>query len=124
MKRFLPATALLWMAAMSAAFVGQARAGEPFVPVTGELLKDCCDDFENSKWSYTYNLPKSSHEQDEQQRGPGGVSNNGLWHEGGKRGTPDVVRRVETPPRGLEGSTGALLMATKNSGVPDKISNE
>jgi hypothetical protein len=124
MKRFLPATALLYLAAMSAAFVGRARAGEPFVPGTGELLKDCCDDFEDPKWSYKLNLPKSSHEQDEQQRGPGGVSNNGLWHEGGKRGTPDVVRRVDTPAGGIEGSTGALLMATKNSGVPGKVSNE
>ena len=66
MKRFLPATALLYLAAMSAAFVGRARAGEPFVPGTGELLKDCCDDFEDPKWSYKLNLPKSSHEQDEQ----------------------------------------------------------
>ena len=120
----MPATALLFLAAASASFVERARAGEPIVPGTGEFLKDCCDDFEDPKWSYKYNLPKSSHEQDEQQRGPGGVSNNGLWHEGGKRGTPDVVRRVSTPPGGIEGSTGALLIATKNSGVPGTYSNE
>lgn len=102
---------------------GQAPAA-PFVPGTGEFLADCCDDFEDPAWSYTYNHPKSSHEQDERQRSPGGRSSNGLWHEGGKRGTPDVVKRVATPPGGIEGSTGALLFATKNSGIPGKVSNE
>ena len=123
MKRLLPATALMCMAAV-ASFSHRARAGEPIVPGTGEFLKDCCDDFEDPKWSYRYNHPKSSHEQDENQRGPGGVSNNGLWHEGGKRGTPDVVRRVATPPGGIDGSTGALLIATKNSGIPGSYSNQ
>ena len=74
-------------------------------PAPASFCKDCCDDFEDPKWSYRYNHPKSSHEQDENQRGPGGMSSNGLWHEGGKRGTPDVVKRVETPSGGIEGST-------------------
>ena len=124
MNRFLPATALLFLAAASASFVERARAGQPIVPGTGEFLKDCCDDFEDPKWSYKTNLPKSSHEQDDKQRSPGGVSNNGLWHEGGKRGTPDVVKRVSTPPGGIEGSIGALMFATKNSGVPGTYSNQ
>lgn len=101
-----------------------AQAGTPFVPGTGEFLKDCSDDFEDATWSYKYNHPKSSHEQDEQQRGPGGRSSNGLWHEGAKRGTPDLVKRVDTPPGGIEGSSGALLFATKNAGIPGKITNE
>jgi hypothetical protein len=124
MKRFLFANALLLTAALAASFAQRAHAGQPITPGTGELLKDCCDDFEDPKWSYKYNHPKSSHEQDDNQRGPGGISSNGLWHEGGKRGTPDVVRRIATPPGGLEGSTGALLMATKNSGIPGTTSNE
>jgi len=124
MNRYLPATALLFIAAASTAFVGRARAGEPVVPGTGEFLKDCCDDFEDTNWSYRLNLPKSSDEQDKNQRSPGSVSNNGLWHEGGKRGTPDVVKRVATPPGGIEGSTGALMFATKNSGVPGTYSNQ
>ena len=98
-------------------------AGQPFVPGTGVFLENCCDDFEDPKWSYRYNHPKSSHEQDDRQRAPGGFSNNGLWHEGAKRGTPDLVKRVPTPPGGIAGSTGALLMATKMSGVPGKVSN-
>jgi hypothetical protein len=103
---------------------GRAVAGTPFVPGTGEFLADCSDDFEDASWSYTYRHPKSSEEQDKHIRGPGGISSNGLWHEGAKRGTPDLVRRIETPPGGIEGSTGALWLATKNSGIPGRFSNE
>ncbi|HEX5470848.1 MAG TPA: hypothetical protein VFW73_03125, partial [Lacipirellulaceae bacterium] len=124
MNRLLPTTTLLFSAALAAMFVQRARAGQPIVPGTGELLKDCGDDFEDPDWKYYYNFPKSSYEQDENQRPPGGVSNNGLWHEGGKRGTPDVVKRIATPPGGLPGSKGALLIATKNSGVPGTFSNQ
>jgi hypothetical protein len=123
MNRSLRAAALLFLVS-AVSLVARARAGEPIVPGTGEFLKDCCDDFEDPKWSYRYNFPKSSHEQDENQRSPGGVSSNGLWHEGGKRGTPDVVRRIATPPGGIPGSTGALLIATKNSGIPGSYSNQ
>lgn len=101
-----------------------AHASEPLVPGSGEFLADCSDDFEAEDWSYTLRLPKSSHEQDDNQRSPGGISANGLWHEGAKRGTPDVVRRIPTPPGGIDGSTGALLFSTKNSGIPGRPSNE
>lgn len=100
------------------------NSAAPFVPGTGEFLKDCSDTFEAEDWSYTYQHPKSSHEQDENQRAPGGRSNNGLWHEGAMRGTPDLVKRVPTPPGGLEGSAGSLLMATKLSGIPGRLSNQ
>jgi len=124
MNRCSFATALVLSAGVALSFAQPAGAGTPVVPGTGEFLQDCCDDFEDAEWKWTLNLPKSSYEQDEEQRGPGGRSNNGLWHEGGKRGTPDVVKRVTTPAGGIEGSTGALLFATKNSGIPGKISNE
>lgn len=125
MKCPLRAAALLFSSLMAAlAATSHAPAGTPFVPGTGEFLADCCDDFEDPNWSYRYNHPKSSHEQDKNQRSPGGMSGNKLWHEGGKRGTPDVVKRVQTPAGGIPGSTGALLFATKNSGVPGRISNE
>jgi hypothetical protein len=124
MHRSLRAVLLFAFAALGLAASRPAEASTPFVPGTGEFLNDCSDDFEDASWSYKYNLPKSSHEQDEQQRGPGGRSSNGLWHEGAKRGTPDMVKRVPTPPGGIDGSTGALLFATKNSGVPGKLSNE
>jgi hypothetical protein len=111
------------IAAIGVASSRPAAAGTPFVPGTGEFLSDCSDNFEDENWSYTYNLPKSSYEQDERQRSPGARSSNGLWHEGGKRGTPDLVQRVPAPPDGIEGSTGALMFVTKLSGVPGEISN-
>jgi hypothetical protein len=101
-----------------------AIAGTPFVPGTGEFLADCSDNFEDPTWTYTLKLPKSSSEQDENSRPPGGFSNNRLWHEGSLRGTPDVVKRVPTPPGGIEGSTGALLFATKYSGIPGRPSGK
>lgn len=109
----LVATAIAWPA-----------AADTFVPGTGVWLENCSDDFEDPSWSYKLNLPKSSYEQDERQRSPGGYSNNKLWHEGGKRGTPDVVKRVETPPGGILGSTGALMMQTRLSGVPGELSGQ
>ncbi|HEX4413118.1 MAG TPA: hypothetical protein VH107_05775 [Lacipirellulaceae bacterium] len=124
MKRISSATALMFSTAVVATLVQRAHAGTPIVPGTGEFLKDCCDDFEDPNWSYRYNFPKSSYEQDEEQRAPGGRSNNGLWHEGGKRGTPDVVRRVSTPPGGIEGSTSSLMFATCHSGIPGTYSNQ
>ncbi len=123
MKRFIQAAALFVPVVLACAAAPRVFAAAPFVPGTGEFLADCCDDFENENWSYRYNHPKSSQEQDKKQRSPGGRSSNGLWHEGGKRGTPDVVRRVPTPPDGIADSTGALLFATKSAGVPGRISN-
>jgi len=105
-------------------FATSTWAGTPFVPGTGEFLKDCSDDFEDPTWSYVLKLPKSSSEQDENSRPPGGMSKNRLWHEGALRGTPDVVKRVPTPPGGIEGSTGSLLFATKNSGIPGRPSGK
>lgn len=103
---------------------GTAWADQSFVPGTGEFLADCSDDFEDPNWSYNTKLPKSSHEQDDRQRGPGGRSNNGLWHEGAKRGTPDVVKRIPNLPGGIEGSEGALMFATRYSGIPGRVSNK
>jgi hypothetical protein len=110
--------------AASFVFVASVRAGTPFVPGTGDFLADCSDDFEELNWSYTLKLPKSSSEQDESSRPPGGFSNNRLWHEGALRGTPDVVKRVAPPAGGIEGSSGALLFATKYSGIPGRPSGK
>lgn len=106
---------------------GPARSVAPphaFVPGDGEFLANCSDNFEDERWAYALNLPKSSYEQDNQQRAPGGISNNRLWHEGAKRGTPDIVKRIATPPGGIEGSTGALLIQTRNSGIPGRVTGE
>jgi hypothetical protein len=92
------------------------------LPGTGALVKGVGDDFEDENWRWNYNHPKSSEEQDKRMRSPLGRSVNGRWFEGPKRGTPDVVKRVELPAPGLEGSQYGLLIASLNAGVPGRIS--
>jgi len=101
-----------------------ARADAPFVPGRGEKVLQSGDDFEDPRWSYIKNGRKASYEDDEQQRPPGGKSRNGRWYESALRGQPDVVRRVSTPPGGLAGSEGALLLGTKFSGIPGKLAGK
>ncbi|MFM8414824.1 MAG: hypothetical protein ACKOCX_08870 [Planctomycetota bacterium] len=96
----------------------------PLVPGTGTLVKNVVDDFEDEKWKWNPNLPKSSEEQDKRIRGPLGKSANGRWFEGPKRGTPDVVKRVELPAPGLEDSSHGLLIATLHAGIPGRVTYE
>lgn len=93
-------------------------AGAQVVPGTGTLLNS--DDFEAEEWKFNFNLPKSSKEEDEQIRYPLGGSNNNKWLESPKRGTPDQVQRVATPPGGIPGSTGALLLRSRDTGIPGR----
>lgn len=99
--------------------VGQSRA---FVPGTGTELTNVGDDFEDPEWNYIPNDPKSTEDINERQNTPIGKSANGRWFEGIKRGHPDIVRRVETPPGGIPGSTGALLMQSLYTGIPGRPS--
>jgi hypothetical protein len=99
-------------------------SAQPVVPGTGYALPLGGDNFEDPKWSFRLTLPKSSEEQDKQQRLPGGISANGRWQESALRGEPDVIRRVPTPEGGLPGSRGAMLIRTRNSGVPNAPSGE
>ncbi len=96
----------------------------PLVPGTGYKEARVGDDFEDPKWAWYGNLPKSSDEIDKQVRPPGGASVNGRWYEGAMRGGPDHLRRVPTPDGGLEGSTSSLLIRTLNSGVPYRPSGK
>lgn len=93
------------------------------VPGSGQKFFKIGDDFEDPEWSYVFNHPKCSEENDKQQRLPAGRSANGRWYEGMMRGQPDVIRRVPTPEGGLEGSEGALLMVSKQTGVPGYYSH-
>lgn len=104
-------TAALFLAAA-------ADAHAQVVPGTGTLLNS--DDFEDESWSFIFNLPKSSKEEDEQIRYPLGGSTNGMWMESPKRGVPDQCERVPTPPGGLEGSSGALLIRSRDTGMPGR----
>lgn len=91
-------------------------------PGTG--VRVAFDDFEDENWGYQFNNPKASHELDEQTRMPAGRATNGKWGEGLLRGHPDVIRRVATPEGGLFGSTGALLLSSKESGFPGRITRK
>ena len=92
------------------------------VPGSGTMIEKVGDDFEELDWSCKLNLPKSSEEIDGQVRLPGATVKNGRWYEGVKRGVPDVVERVATPPGGLPGSQGALLLRSLNTAVPNRRS--
>ncbi len=98
------------------------QAQNPIVP--GQGIRIWMDDLEDEDWEYIDNHPKSSHEQDNQIRLPGGISKNNLWAESSKRGHPDYIRRVETPEGGIEGSKGALLMMTLQSNIPFRASHK
>jgi len=114
---YLIATALL-------SLTTSTWAQSPVIPGTGIKLQNVGDDFEDERWSFRPNFPKSSEEQDERRREPAGWSMNSRWYEGIKRGCPDVAARVATPAGGLEGSTGALLLRTVHSGIPGVYSNK
>ncbi len=103
--------------------LAQSR-GDIVVPGTGVQLNQVGDDFEEESWDFIPNNPKSTEDIDENQRQPMGKSTNGRWYEGAKRGHPDVVKRVPTPPGGLEGSQGSLLMKSLYTGIPNRPSNK
>lgn len=99
-----------------------ASAQRPVVPGTGTEIVGVADDFEDPNWLYVPNNPKSTEDIDENQRAPLGKTNNGRWYEGIKRGHPDIVKRVDTPPGGLVGSRGALMMRSRDTGIPGRPS--
>lgn len=101
-----------------------AHAQRPVVPGTGTEVVGVADDFEDPAWGYIPNDPKSTEDIDDNQRAPLGRSTNGRWYEGVKRGHPDVVKRVSTPPGGLPGSQGALLMRSRDTGIPGRPSGK
>lgn len=106
-----------------ASFVGFGdSAFAQVVPGTGTKLVQLGDDFEDPNWAFTLNLPKASSNLDKVDRQPAGFSSNNRWYESMYRGTPDLVKRVDTPPGGPAGSTGALALRTVQSGVPGRLS--
>lgn len=97
-------------------------SAQTIVPGTGQRSAKASDDFEDPKWAYDFKLPKSSYENDKEQRLPAGGSTNGRWFEGMLRGQPDVIQRVSTPEGGIAGSSGSLLMRSRHTGVPGSFS--
>ena len=94
------------------------------VPGSGQQILEVGDDFEDPNWTYTFHLPKASSNIDKVDRQPAGFSSNGMWFESLYRGTPDFVKRVETPAGGIPGSKGAMALQTLYSGIPGQFSNK
>jgi len=94
------------------------------VPGTGIKINDVGDDFEDPDWVYIPNWPKASQNLDGNTRPNLGVSKNNRWYESGYRGQPDIIRRVPTPPGGLRGSKGSLLLRTRFAGIPEMITRK
>lgn len=109
--------ALLLLAVLTV-WVQETVADRPLIPGTGQIMPGTGDDFEDPNWAYRFYLPKSSRDVDEQGRTPTGRSANGLWFETSYRGQPDVIKRVPTPPGGLPGSEGSLMLRSLFTGTP------
>jgi hypothetical protein len=112
------------IAMLASVWAVESLQATPSVPGTGEKVAAVGDNFESRKWGYMKRGYKASYELDEQQRPPGGLSKNGRWYESAKRGHPDVIKRVPTPPGGLPGSQGSLMLVTRLSGVPGDLSGK
>src|SRR5689334_12018982 len=113
-RRMGISTRLRWhLVAAALAFLPGVAQAQVIVPGTGQKIEKVGDDFEDANWSYIYNLPKGSEENDKQQRLPAGHSKNGRWFEGPMRGQPDIIQRVPTPEGGIPGSQGSLLMRSQ-----------
>jgi hypothetical protein len=88
------------------------------VPGTGSPLSEVGDDFEDPNWSYNFQLPKVFNNDDTTlaKNNPIGSSANGRWYEGAKRGQPDSIRIVATPPGGLVNSQQSLALRSLQTG--------
>ena len=120
LRTFVTLTTLL---AAGGGFIVRHAEAQVLVPGTGRAIASVGDDFEDEKWEYTFNNPKSTQENNKSDNDPVGQSKNGRWYEGIKRGQPDIVRRVPTPAGGLEGSKGALMLRSVFTGIPGHPSN-
>jgi len=100
------------------------HASQPIIPGTGQKVAEAGDDFEDPAWEFTHNLPKSSSNIDKDPRYPTGASINARLTEGAFRGAPDVIKRIDTPAGGIPGSKGALFLASRETGIPGRITNE
>jgi hypothetical protein len=128
----LGSLALASSALLPASSGAQQPGGQPptqpkrrlLIPGTGLRIAKTGDDFEDEKFLYYPQHPKSSWNIDKEMNVPGGISVNNLWAEGGKRGTPDVVKRIATPPGGIEGSKGSMMIQSLHPAVPGRLSHQ
>jgi len=123
-KRLTRRNYRLLAATIVAVLAGASFTQAQLVPGTGELVTEVGDDFEDEDWNYIPNNPKGSKDYDGQRRKPAGFSENHRWFEGPDRGHPDVVKRIETPEGGIEGSEGSLLISSRYTGTPNRGGRE
>lgn len=126
MKVSLSVSMRALLASLVVVAVAAPGAVAQVVPGTGTKIEKVGDDFEDPAWTYVHRLPKTYNLKDETQRsnGPRGVSKNGRWYEGPKRGQPDYIVRIDTPPNGLPGSTGALALQSIYTGIKNRPSHQ
>lgn len=124
-RQFGIASLAIGSSGLAEAALGQGnKRYAPVIPGSGIRIARTGDDFEAEDWAYYPQHPKSSWNINENVNEPGSSSKNGLWAEGAKRGTPDIVKRVPTPEGGIEGSKGCMLFQTLHSGIPGTLTHQ
>lgn len=119
-KQRFPALAYVCGLFLAAGVTSDRVSAQGVVPGTG--VKLATEDFEDPNWTFVANWPKSSYNLDKRVRRPIGYSSNGILYESSKRGIPEIMQRVTPPEGGLAGSTGALKMKSRYTGVPSRLS--
>ena len=76
-NRWFRVVGLMLLGCFAASSAVAADKPQPLVPGTGQRVVQVGDDFEDEKWEYYPNLPKSSENIDDAQRLPGGIAKNG-----------------------------------------------
>ena len=114
----LQLTSRFMLASVCVFAISQCASGQIVIPGTGVVVESVGDDFEDETWSFDAQLPKVFNEKETTlaKNAPHGMSANKRWHEGVKRGQPDQIQRIATPPNGLAGSKGALLLRSLATG--------
>jgi hypothetical protein len=116
-KKYI-AYANAWIVLLALTAITDKTNAQTLVPGTGAVIAEVGDDFEDPAWEYSLQLPKVFNHEDStlSKNLPIGRSINERWYEGSKRGQPDLIRRVETPANGLDGSTASLALRSLQTG--------
>ena len=101
---------------LAAGTTGNSLFAQGVVPGSG--VKLATEDFEEAEWNFHSGGLKSSYNLDKRVREPLGYSSNDIFHESSKRGVPEIMQRITPPPAGIAGSTGALRMKSRYTGIP------
>ena len=95
-----------------------AAASQPVVPGTGTRMPQVGDDFEDPQWGWEHYWPKSSDENNKARNTPAASRRMDGGLKESNAATQTTSSRVSTPPNGLPGSKGSLLLRTLYTGIP------